>query len=372
MSLNRPFPRRVIKVGTSLLRGTADRSTAAVITDLATSIARAQKAGERMALVTSGAVGLGCTALGLASRPQELAPLQAAAAVGQGLLMGLYQEAFAVRGLKVAQVLLTRADLASRRNYRRACLTLEQLLAWNVVPVVNENDTVATDELRFGDNDTLSALLAVAIGAEELVLLTDVDSLYSSDPRTDDQAVPIAEVSDPADLERLRQGAGGGGRWGTGGMTTKLTAARIATASGIRVRLADGRDPAVLEALLTGASVGTLFQPSANPLSDRKGWLAHALLPSGSLVVDAGAEQALLHQGASLLAVGITAVEGEFERCAPVRMVSPDGREIGRGLCRLSSAEVRAILGLGREELGRRLGDSGRAVVHRDHMVVLA
>ena len=372
MALNRTLPRRVIKVGTSLLRGQPDRSTAAVIMDLAAAIARAQRAGERMALVTSGAVGLGCTALGLSTRPNDLAALQAAAAVGQGRLMALYQEAFAVRGLTVAQVLLTRADMASRRNYRRACLTLEQLLAWNVVPIVNENDTVATEELRFGDNDTLSALLAVAIGAEELVLLTDVDRLYSSDPRTDAQAVPIEEVSDPSDLERLQEVAGGGGQWGTGGMTTKLTAARIATASGIRVRLADGRDPAVLEALLTGASVGTVFQPSATPLPDRKGWLAHALVPSGTLVVDAGAEQALRHQGASLLAVGIKAVEGRFDRCASVRLMSLDGREIGRGLCRLSSEEVRGILGLGREEIRRRLGEDGGAVVHRDHLVLVA
>ncbi|MFN9660017.1 MAG: glutamate 5-kinase [Cyanobacteriota bacterium] len=372
MALNRSLPRRVIKVGTSLLRGQPDRSTAAVIMDLAASIARAQKSGERMALVTSGAVGLGCTALGLSARPSDLASLQAAAAVGQGRLMALYQEAFAVRGLTVAQVLLTRSDMASRRNYRRACLTLEQLLAWNVVPIVNENDTVATAELRFGDNDTLSALLAVAIGAEELVLLTDVDRLYSSDPRTDAEAVPIEEVSDPSDLEQLQELAGGGGQWGTGGMTTKLTAARIATASGIRVRLADGRDPAVLEALLAGASLGTVFQPSTTPLPDRKGWLAHALVPSGSLVVDAGAEKALRHQGASLLAVGIQAVEGRFERCASVRLVGLDGREIGRGLCRLSSEEVRGILGLGREEIRQRLGEDGGSVVHRDHIVIVS
>jgi len=274
--------------------------------------------------------------------------------------------------LTVAQVLLTRGDLASRRSYRRACQTLEQLLAWNVVPIVNENDTLATDELRFGDNDTLSALLAVAMGADELVLLTDVDRLYSADPRTDAQAVPIPEVSTPSDLDRLQEVAGGGGQWGTGGMTTKLTAARIATASGIRVRLADGRDPAVLDALLAGGQVGTVFQPSATPLSDRKGWLAHALIPSGVLVVDAGAEKALRHQGASLLAVGIKAVEGSFDRCAPVRLMGPEGREIGRGLSGLSSDEVRSILGLGREEIRRRLGEGGGAVVHRDHLVLTA
>lgn len=361
---------RVIKVGTSLLRGDADRPTAAVIADMAATLARRQRRGDAIVLVTSGAVGLGCEALGLGRRPSELVALQAAAAVGQGRLMGLYQEAFAVRGLRVAQVLLTRGDLASRRRYANARRTLAQLLEWGVIPVVNENDTLATHELRFGDNDTLSALVAVAVGAEELVLLTDVDSLYSGDPRTDPAARPIPEVRDLAELERLGAVAGGGGQWGTGGMTTKLAAARIATSSGIAVRLADGRDPAVLEALLDGQPTGTLFRASAAPLPERKGWLAHALLPKGSLRVDGGAEKALLERGASLLAVGIRAVEGSFERQEPVRVLSHDGRELGRGLSALSSEELRRILGLSSEEVRQRLGAVGDAVVHRDHFVL--
>ncbi|MFM7087142.1 MAG: glutamate 5-kinase [Cyanobium sp.] len=363
--------RRVIKVGTSLLRGTSERPTAAVIADLAASLNRQQRRGERMVLVTSGAVGLGCEVLGLPRRPTELEALQAAAAVGQGRLMALYQDAFAVRGLPVAQVLLTRGDLASRRRYRTARQTLEQLLTWGVVPVVNENDTLATDELRFGDNDTLSALVAVAVGADELILLTDVDSLYSGDPRTDADARAIPEVRDLAELERLGAVASGGGQWGTGGMTTKLAAARIATSSGIRVRLADGRDPAVLEALFAGERVGTVFQPSSSPLPDRKGWLAHALLPKGSLQIDAGAEQALRRRGASLLAVGIVAVEGDFGRGEPVRILAGDGREIGRGLCTLASEELQGILGLDSDQVKQRLGDVGDAVVHRDELVLL-
>jgi glutamate 5-kinase len=221
--------RRVIKVGTSVLRGLEGRSTAAVIADLAASLSGLWQRGEPVALVTSGAVGLGCQALGLLERPRELEALQAAAAVGQGRLMGLYDQSFASHGRSVAQVLLTRGDLASRRRYQNARRTLDQLLAWGVTPVVNENDTLATDELRFGDNDTLSALVAVAIGADELVLLTDVDALYSGDPRSDTDARPIAEVASLAELERLGSAATGGGRWGTGGMTTKLAAARIAT-----------------------------------------------------------------------------------------------------------------------------------------------
>ena len=351
--------RRVIKVGTSLLRGSAGRPTAVVIADLAASLSRQRRQGETIALVTSGAVGLGCEALGLGQRPSEVVALQAAAAVGQGRLMALYQDAFAVRGLAVAQVLLTRGDLASRRRYQNACRTLEQLLTWGVVPVVNENDTLATDELRFGDNDTLSALVAVAIGADELVLLTDVDSLYSGDPRSDAEAWPIEEVASLAELDSLQSVASGGGQWGTGGMTTKLTAARIATSSGIRVRLADGRDPAVLDALLAGDRVGTLFQPSPTPLPDRKGWLAHALLPKGSLQLDAGAERALTQQGASLLAVGVQAVVGDFERREAVRLLASDGRELGRGLASLSSTELRELM-----------GSSGVEVVHRDQLVL--
>ncbi|MBW4529330.1 MAG: glutamate 5-kinase [Aphanothece saxicola GSE-SYN-MK-01-06B] len=362
--------RRVIKVGTSLLRGSPERPTAAVIADLAASFSRQQRQGDRLALVTSGAVGLGCEALRFSKRPTEVVALQAAAAVGQGRLMALYQDAFAVRGLAVAQVLLTRSDLASRRRYQNACRTLEQLLEWGVLPVVNENDTLATDELRFGDNDTLSALVAVAIGADELVLLTDVDRLYSGNPRTDADASPIEEVRDLAELERLSHVAEGGGQWGTGGMTTKLAAARIATSSGIRVRLADGRDPAVLDALFAGEKVGTVFQPSTTPLADRKSWLAHALLVKGSVRVDAGAERALLQQGASLLAVGIRAVEGHFSRRDAVRVLASDGRELGRGLSTLSSEELRRIMGLSSDEVRRQLGPVGDAVVHRDQLVL--
>jgi len=350
--------RRVVKVGTSVLRGAGGRNTEEVIADLAASLCSLWKRGEPVVLVTSGAVGLGCTALGYGERPTELEGLQAAAAVGQGRLMTLYDQAFARHQRCVAQVLLTRGDLASRRRYQNACRTLEQLLAWGVTPVINENDTLATDELRFGDNDTLSALVAVAVQADELVLLTDIDSLYSGDPRSDADARPIPEVNNLEELEALSGVAKGGGRWGTGGMTTKLSAARIATASGIQVRLADGRDPAVLNAVLAGEPRGTLFRPSETPLSDRKGWLAHALLPKGSITIDAGAERALLDQGASLLAVGVRQVEGDFNRRDAVRLLSLDGRELARGLTAMDS-----------DELQERKGQRG-LVVHRDQLVI--
>ena len=350
--------RRVVKVGTSVLRGAGGRDTEEVIAELAASLCSLWEREEPVVLVTSGAVGLGCTALGHGERPTELEGLQAAAAVGQGRLMTLYDQAFARHERCVAQVLLTRGDLASRRRYQNACRTLEQLLAWGVTPVINENDTLATDELRFGDNDTLSALVAVAVQADELVLLTDIDSLYSGDPRSDSDARPIATVNNLAELEALSGVAKGGGRWGTGGMTTKLSAARIATASGIQVRLADGRDPAVLNALLAGEPRGTLFRPSATPLSDRKGWLAHALLPKGTITIDAGAERALLQQGASLLAVGVRQVEGDFSRRDAVRVLSLEGRELARGLSAMNS-----------DELKERKGQRG-LVVHRNHLVI--
>jgi glutamate 5-kinase len=350
--------RRVIKVGTSVLRGAGGRGTEQVIADLAASLCGLWEREQPVLLVTSGAVGLGCSALGHDQRPRELEGLQAAAAVGQGRLMTLYDQAFNAHGRCVAQVLLTRSDLASRRRYQNACRTLEQLLAWGVTPIINENDTLATEELRFGDNDTLSALVAVAVQADELVLLTDIDSLYSGDPRSDADARPIPEVKNLAELEALSGVAKGGGRWGTGGMTTKLSAARIATASGIQVRLADGRDPAVLNALLQGEQLGTLFRPSETPLSNRKGWLAHALLPKGSIQIDAGAERALLEQGASLLAVGVKAVDGQFGRREAVRLLSLDGRELGRGLSAMNS-----------EELEQCKGKRG-LVVHRDHLVL--
>jgi glutamate 5-kinase len=364
-------PRRVIKLGTSLLRGTPARSTRRVVADLAAALTDDTPRAGEVVLVSSGAVGLGCARLELGRRPVEAGALQAAAAVGQSRLMGLYDDAFARHGRAVAQVLLTRGDLASRRRYLRACRTFQQLLAWGVIPIVNENDTVAVDELRFGDNDTLSALVAVAVGAQELILLTDVDRLYSGDPRRQQDATPIDEVRSLAEIDALRSAAGQASRWGTGGMTTKLAAARIATASGVRVRLADGRDPDVLRRLLHGDTLGTLFHPCREPYGDRKSWLAHALSPEGALTLDAGAVRALRDRGASLLAVGIVAVGGEFDRRAAVRLLDAAGREVARGISALSSLEIRQVMGRSSRQLGALRHPLSRdAVVHRDELVL--
>jgi len=350
----------VVKLGTSLLRG----DTAAVIEGYGAAIAAAMERGDQVVLVTSGAVGLGCQRLQLPRRPDTVVALQAAAAIGQGHLMALYERALSRHGRSVAQVLLTRSDLADRRRYQNASNTLRQLLGWGVLPVINENDAISPAELRFGDNDTLSALVAAAVDADQLILLTDVDRLYSADPRTVADARPISDVHHPRELEALEAGAGDGGRWGRGGMTTKLAAARIATASGITVHLADGRDPSRLDQLLRGDRGGTVFHPHPEPLGNRRSWLAHVLQAQGTLRLDHGACEALLERGASLLQVGITAVEGEFGASQAVNLVDPDGRLLGRGLCSQASAALRQGLGAAAE------ARHSAVVVHRDALVL--
>ena len=350
----------VVKIGTSLLRG----ETAATIEGYARCFAAAMARGDQVVLVTSGAVGLGCQKLAMSSRPDTVVALQAAAAIGQGALMALYERAMARHGCSVAQVLLTRSDLADRRRYQNASGTLRQLLSWGVLPVINENDALSTAELRFGDNDTLSALVAAAVEAQQLILLTDVDRLYSSDPRVDADAEPISDVRHPRDLDQLEQGAGDGGRWGTGGMTTKLAAARIATASGITVQLADGRNPSRLEALLQGERGGTVFHPHPEPLGNRRSWLAHVLRPEGEIQLDAGACDALKNRGASLLLVGVTAVRGHFAANQPVQLLDPNGVDLGRGLCSMDSDQLRAAMN------AVSPGEASPVVVHRDALVL--
>ena len=362
---------RVVKVGTSLLRGQKGQTTADVIDQLTTALAESLDRGDRAVLVSSGAVGLGCRRLGREKRPEGVVGLQAAAAIGQGHLMGIYDQAMARHGRAVAQVLLTRSEIADRRSYTSASATLHQLLDWEVLPIVNENDTVSSAELRFGDNHTLSALVAAAVGADELILLTDIDSLYSADPRVDATAKPISDVHHPDELAELEEGAGDGGRWGTGGMTTKLAAARIATASGITVHLADGRQPGVLEELLDGGRGGTVFHPHPEPLGSRKSWLAHALEPMGNLRLDAGACQALRERGASLLLVGVQAIEGSFGSNQPVTLMDPDGQELARGLSSMSSDDLDRALAAAADQSAENKTNSP-VVVHRDVLVMTA
>nr|AUG32258.1 gamma-glutamyl kinase [Paulinella longichromatophora] len=332
--------RRVIKVGTSLLRGTPGRDTRQVIADLARNIAIDYNRRNWITLVTSGAVGLGCDRLGLEGRPSEVIALQAAASVGQGRLIGLYDTAFSEYNIRVSQILLNRHDLSLHERYKNSIRTLHQVLDWGVIPIINENDTVTTDELKFGDNDSLSALVAIAIQAHELILLTDVSQLYSSDPKKDSNATPIKVVRDLIELDKLQISAGGGSEWGTGGMMTKLAAARMATAGGIRVRLADGRDPAVLEAILRGEDRGTLFEAPKDLFTHKKAWIAYAFQMKGVLTVNASTEKALVEDNASLMIGGILSTEGDFEGRNTVKVLNINGDEVCRGILELGKKEI--------------------------------
>ncbi len=312
---------------------------------------------------------MGCARLGLTQRPKTIALKQAVAAVGQGRLMRVYDDLFTSLQQPIAQVLLTRSDLEQRSRYVRICNTFRELLQLGIIPIVNENDTVAVEELRFGDNDTLSALVASLVQADWLFLLTDVDRLYSADPRHDPNAQPIDHV---ADVEQLTVQVGDhGSAWGTGGMVTKITAARIATAAGVRTVITEGRAPGNIEQILQGATIGTHFEAKSNPTSARKRWIVHGLVPIGKLYLDSGAVAAITRLGKSLLAAGITAVEGEFPSKAAVRLCSPAGEEIARGIVNYSSSELRRIAGVHSDEIAALLGYAGAdTIVHRDNMAL--
>ena len=354
----------VLKIGTSLLKSEADLSTANVIDQYCSCIATSKRNGDKVIIVSSGAVGLGCNRLGIKNRPVEIETLQAVAAVGQGYLMSLYENSLKVHGFNVAQILLTRSELGSRDSYFNASNTLKKLLDWGVVPIVNENDTVANEELKYGDNDTLSALVASAVNADQLILLTDIDKLYSSDPKADKEAKPISDIHHPKELKEIEKQSCQSGRWGTGGIKTKLTAAKIATESGIKVHLADGRNPKTLEEILKGARGGTVFHPNPEPIGNKKSWLAYAIKPLGYLQLDAGASLAIEKNGASLLLVGIKKIEGNFHANQPVKIINDQGKEIARGISSLSSNDLIKAL------KGQLNYEKSPVVMHRDVLVL--
>ncbi len=354
----------VIKIGTSLLRGDNNNSTKEIIDKFSYSIAKRKEKGDQIVLVSSGAVGLGCLCLDLNKRPEDIVSLQAAAAVGQGHLMSIYESSMEKYGYQVAQVLLTRAELSTKDSYRNASLTLKKLLDWNVLPIINENDAISTEELKFGDNDTLSALVACALQADQLILLTDIDRLYSSDPKKHSEAEPITDVINQKQISKLKQINSDAGNWGTGGINTKLTAAKIATASGIKVHLADGRKPIILEEILKGSRGGTVFHPSTQPIGSKKSWLAHAIRPLGTIYIDDGATSAIQNKGASLLLVGIKKIEGSFLSNHPVRVINMKGEELAKGLISMSSEELNRAL------LLKNKSERSPVVIHRDVLVL--
>ncbi|MBD2580248.1 glutamate 5-kinase [Oscillatoria sp. FACHB-1406] len=363
----------VIKIGTSSLTRDGQLALSAIAM-LVETIAQLQANGDRVVLVSSGAVGVGCARLNLSERPQQIALKQAVAAVGQGRLIRIYDDLFTSLNLPIAQVLLTRRDLVERSSYINAKNTFAALLELGVVPIVNENDTVAVEELqlKFGDNDTLSALVASLIGADWLFLLTDVDRLYSADPRANPDAQPIQLVS-AEELAQLQVEAGSSGsQWGTGGMATKLSAARIATSAGVRVAICHGKQPENIEKILQGEAIGTQFEPQPRPTNARKRWIAYGLVARGKLYLDAGAVKAIARGGKSLLAAGITRVEGEFLASDAVVLCDPQGVEIARGLTNYTSAEVRQIQGQHSDRIPEILGYMGaETVVHRDNLVAI-
>lgn len=363
----------VVKIGTSsLTQPETGQLALSTIANLAETLCHLKQQGHRVILVSSGAVGVGCARLGLTQRPKTIALKQAVAAVGQGRLMRIYEDLFTTLNQPIAQVLLTRSDLVERHRYLNVYNTFQELLALGVIPVVNENDTVAVEELKFGDNDTLSALVASLVEADWLFILTDVDQLYSADPRCVPDARPISVVNNLKELTQLQlQTTSPGSQWGTGGMLTKISAARIAVAAGVRTVITQGKFPDNIERILQGEPLGTHFQPQPEPTSARKRWIAYGLVPTGKLYLDTGAIAAITQAGKSLLAAGIKSVEGEFEAQEAVQLCDHQGNEIARGLVNYSSQELEKIRGCHSQEISTILGFVGaETVIHRDNLVL--
>jgi glutamate 5-kinase len=362
--------RWVVKIGSALLTNDGQGLAVDAIAGWVEQIAGLRQAGREVLLVSSGAVAEGMTRLGWTRRPHALHELQAAAAVGQMGLIQAYESRFQTFGLHTAQVLLTHEDLANRQRYLNARSTLRTLLGLGVIPVVNENDTVTTEEIRLGDNDTLAALVTNLIEADLLILLTDQGGMYEADPRKDPAARLIAEAdADDAMLETMA--AASGGALGRGGMQTKLGAARRAARSGAMTLVAPGREPDILQRIAAGEPLGTRLYPSSAPLAARKRWLAGQLQVRGRLQLDAGATQVLCGAGRSLLPVGVVGIEGRFERGDLVACIGDDGREIARGLVNYSAIESGQIIGQPSSRIEELLGYVDEPeLIHRDNLVL--
>jgi glutamate 5-kinase len=364
------YHRVVVKLGTSVLTAGTDRLSRPQILDLVRQMAGLFAEGRQVILVSSGAIMAGREVLGFPKLDKNIPFRQVLAAVGQGRLMHLYAQLFDLYDIIVGQALLTRRDLAHRRHYLNARNTLMALLRQRVLPVVNENDTVAVEEIKIGDNDNLSALVANLVDADLLIMLTDTAGLFTADPRLDPGARLIPEVPVIDDTIRELAGSTTTGR-GVGGMTTKVEAAELATRSGTEVVIAAGNVENVIPRLVAGESIGTRFQATASRVESRKRWIL-AEPPRGTVVVDAGAALALLKNGKSLLPVGVTAVEGDFERGETVRVVNSAGVEIGRGIINYGASSLARIQGLQSDRIEEVLGyDYGAVVVHRDDLAMV-
>lgn len=362
----------VVKVGTTLISSPTDFLDREKMHHIVEDISRFTERGIKVVLVSSGAIGAGMGVLGLTTRPKSLPEKQAAAAIGQGKLMHFYKELFNERGLRVAQILLTKDDLDDRTKYLNARNTLSTLLQYeNIIPIINENDTVAVDEIKFGDNDTLSAVVASKMQADLLVILSNVDGLYDCDPRKSDKRTLIEEVTDITDDLR-RMCAGAGAETSVGGMAAKLEAARIATLSGIGMVLANGEREHILRDLFEGKCKCTYIRPKKEAISGRKRWIAFGSAPRGSVTIDGGAKRALLEKGRSLLPSGIIEVAGEFSKGDIISVLDESSGEVARGLANYSAAEVRLIRGRHSSKIAELLGSSDYDdVIHRDNLATL-
>jgi glutamate 5-kinase len=364
--------RMVVKLGSSIVADAAGEVRMEVLRQVCTEAARRYRAGDELLLVTSGAIARGMGVMGLGARPSQMDELQAASAVGQGKLYRVYDELFAEHGIATAQVLRTFFDMSARSHYLNARQTLARLLDWRVLPVVNENDTTTTDEISFGDNDFLAAQVAILIGADRLVLLTDTEGLYTSNPAVDPKAQLVPEVTDFDALQAHDIGVSTS-PLGSGGMRSKVVAAEMATAAGIPALIANGMRREAVAAALAGEPVGTRFVPQAGRrVSSFKLWLKYAKPTEGRVVVDEGAARALRERGTSLLPVGIVDVRGDFQAGDAVEVVAGDGdgRPIGKGIVNYSAAELRRIMGLKTAEAHEILPRASEEAVHRDYFVL--
>jgi glutamate 5-kinase len=361
--------RLVVKVGSALVTNNGNGLDLNAIADWARQIAQLRSQGKEVIMVSSGAVACGVQRLGWGRRPKTVHEKQAAAAVGQAGLVEVYEAAFSKHGLRTAQILLTHDDLADRKRYLNARSTLNTLLSLGVIPIINENDTVITDEIKFGDNDTLGALVANLLEADALIILTDQKGLYTADPRKDPAATLISEAraGDPA-LETMAGGAGT--RVGTGGMITKVIAAKRAAKSGAHTAIASGNENDTIVRLAAGEALGTLLVSQTPALTARKQWLADHLQLAGRLLLDDGAVNAL-KSGKSLLPIGVASVVGDFERGAAVACIAPDGSEIARGLCNYGSTEARRITRKATSDIEATLGYIDEPeLIHRDNLIL--
>jgi glutamate 5-kinase len=360
----------VVKLGSSIVADDQGEVRAEVLDSICAQVANLKASGEDVVMVTSGAIARGIRIMSLGTRPTTMDALQAASAVGQGDLFRAYESRLASRDGRAAQVLLTLSDVSERAHYVNARQTLERLLLWGVVPVINENDTTSTDEITFGDNDFLAALVAVLLRARLLVLLTNTEGVYTADPRSDESAEIVTSIEDTQDFDRIEIGAAS--RFGRGGMGSKIASARIASESGVPVVICSGIQVGALEQAAAGDQVGTSFAPQRRgTLSPYKLWLKYAKQPTGTIRVDRGAAAKLRESGSSLLPVGITATVGVFKAGDAVAVLDPENAMVGKGITEFGSSEVDRILGRKSEYLREHFPDAPAEVIHRDRFVLV-